>query len=67
MLKDKFLEILGKNLNQDCEISKAAEKIKNQKRLSSREFLKVHETIWQDGPKIKYLNPDARTEEKATA
>jgi hypothetical protein len=60
MLKNRLLDLLEKNRGKhDIEISKAAEKIKSQKKLSSQEFLKVYETIWQDGPKIKYQNPDA--------
>lgn len=29
------------------------------KRLSSEEFLKVAEQLWQVGPKVRYKNPDA--------
>ena len=56
MFKNRLLEAL-KNMNgakSDEVISAATKKIDNQKRLSSQEFLKVHEAIWQDGPKIKY-------------
>jgi hypothetical protein len=56
MFKNRLLEAL-KNKNSaksDKVISSATKKIDNQKRLSSQEFLKVHEAIWQDGPKIKY-------------
>ena len=58
MFKNRLLEAL-KNKNSaksDEVISAAVKKIDGQKRLSSQEFLKVHEAIWQDGPKIKYLS-----------
>ena len=29
------------------------------RRLTSEEFLKVHEELWKEGPKVKYLNPDS--------
>ena len=29
------------------------------KRLSSEDFLKVAEDLWQVGPKVRYKNPDA--------
>jgi len=56
MFKNRFLEAL-KNKNDakaDEVVTAAAKKIDNRKRLSSQEFLKVHEAIWQEGPKIKY-------------
>ena len=66
MLKNRLLDTL-KNRNRekpDGEISQAATKIENQKRLSTHEFLKVYETIWQEGPTIKYVNPGARERER---
>jgi hypothetical protein len=33
-------------------------KKKKQKRLTSAEFLRLYETLWQEGPKVKYVNPD---------
>jgi|WetSurMetagenome_2_1015567.scaffolds.fasta_scaffold404639_1 hypothetical protein len=56
MFKNRLLEALrNKNSSKsDQVISSAAKKIDGQKRLSSQEFLKVHDAIWQDGPKIKY-------------
>jgi hypothetical protein len=56
MFKNRFLEAL-RNKNSDKSdgvISSAVKKIDEQKRLSSQEFLKVLETIWQEGPKTKY-------------
>ena len=29
------------------------------KRRTSEEFLKTHESLWREGPKVKYSNPDA--------
>ena len=34
-------------------------KIEKQKKLSTQEFLKGYENIWQEGPVIKYQNPGA--------
>jgi hypothetical protein len=65
-LKERLMDTL-KNLNKDKtdkELSQAVAKIENQKRLSSQEFLKVHETIWQNGPPIKYQDPVAVEREK---
>ena len=62
MLTSRLLNTL-KNLNKEKpekEISQATLKIENQKRLSTQEFLKIYETIWQEGPTIKYQNPGAK-------
>jgi len=40
----------------DKAVSEAIGKIENQKRLSSKEFLKGYETIWKEGPTVKYQN-----------
>ena len=60
MYKRQLLDALknSNSENSDIEIPQVAAKIENQKRLSSEEFLKVQETIWQEGPKIKYPSPD---------
>ena len=34
------------------------EKVKHQDKLNSLEFWKVFELLQQEGPKVKYLNPD---------
>jgi hypothetical protein len=55
-----------KNKNRDKadeEISCVVATIENQKRLSSEKFQKVYETIWQNGPSVKYQNPGARERE----
>jgi hypothetical protein len=55
-----------KNKNRDKadeEISRVVATIENQKRLSSEEFQKVYETIWQNGPSVKYQNPGAMERE----
>ena len=63
--KNKLLDALknSNSENPDIEIPQVAAKIENQKRLSSDEFLKVQETIWQEGPQIKYQNPDVNERE----
>ncbi len=65
-LKERLIDTL-KSLNKDKkdkELSQAVTKIEKQKRLSSQEFLKVHETMWQNGPPIKYQDPVAVDKEK---
>ena len=34
------------------------EKVKRHDKLSSEEFWKIHELLRQEGPKVKYTNPD---------
>lgn len=66
MLKDRLADTL-KNKNKEKpeeEISQAASKIEKQKRLSTQEFQKVYETIWQGGPAVKYHNPGAKEREQ---
>jgi hypothetical protein len=62
MFKDMLLNALvrgQKEENSNKETLQAIGKIQNQKRLSSDEFLKIYETIWKEGPKIKYQSPDS--------
>ncbi len=61
-----FLENLLNTIKQsqkekqpDEETNRVMTKMKQQKRLSSEEFLKVYDTIWQQGPTTKYQTPDA--------
>jgi len=46
--------------NNDKIMVKAANKIQKQKRLSSNEFLSVYDSLWKEGPKVQYQNPDER-------
>lgn len=65
-MKDRLIDSI-KNKSEDetdKEIAQAVTKIENQKRLSSQEFLKVHEKLWQKGPSIKYQNPSAEERKK---
>ena len=61
MFKEKFIELLkSKNENtQNKQTAKAIDKIKKEKRLSSEEFQKVYDSLWKEGPAIKYQNPNA--------
>ena len=65
MLKNRIVEALKNRISEkpEREISQAAAKIENQKRLSTKEFLKVYDAMWQAGPKINYQNPGARERE----
>lgn len=60
MFQDTLIKTLkNKQTFTQSKITKQAmTKIEAKKRLSSKEFLKVHETIWQPGPKINYQNAD---------
>ena len=64
MFKDNVINALkdkkSTDNNDDETIVKAADKIQKQKRLSSNEFLKVYDSLWKEGPAVKYQNPDAR-------
>jgi hypothetical protein len=58
MSKNRLIASL-KNRNKekhDAEMSKVIGKMENQKRLSSKEFLKSYETLWKEGPSVKYRN-----------
>ena len=58
MIKNRLIASL-KNRNMekyDAEVSKAIGKMENQKRLSSKEFLKSYETLWKEGPAVRYRN-----------
>jgi hypothetical protein len=58
VLKNRLIDSL-KNRNMkkhDAEVSEAIGKKENQKRLSSKEFLKSYETLWREGPAVKYRN-----------
>jgi len=62
MLKDKVVKTLNRSETKKKENKKtvkAIDKIQRQKRLSSNEFRKVYDTLWTEGPKIKYQSPDA--------
>ena len=54
MFKDRLLEALKHSKNsskEDYETARAIAKMESQKRLSSQEFLKVYDTLWQEGPR----------------
>jgi phage gp16-like protein len=56
MFRDKILETLNRSKTNDQEDEKtirAIDKIQRQERLSSEEFLKVYDTLWKEGPKVK--------------
>ncbi len=43
----------------DEETLQAITKIQNRKKLSSKEFLRVYDTIRKEGPKATYKNPNS--------
>lgn len=61
MFKNRLLEKLEhskKGSKQDDETLRAMAKIQSNIRLSSQEFLKVYDAIYQEGPKTGYRSPD---------
>lgn len=62
MFKERLLETLklSQNGNKPDEetLQTTMTKIQNHKALSSKESLKVYDTIWKEGPKIAYQNPN---------
>jgi hypothetical protein len=61
MFKNRLLETLkrSKNVkNMDNETLQAIDKIEEHKRLTSQEFQKVYDAIWQEGPETAYKDPD---------
>ncbi len=61
MFQDQLLKTIQKSekVNPQSKMTnRAIIKIQKRKRLTSKEFLKIHEAIWQSGPKIKYYNPE---------
>jgi hypothetical protein len=69
MFKERLLEALKLSQNVDKpdeETLQAMTKIKNRKKLSSQEFLKVYDTIRKEGPKTAYQNPNSWRKEGDT-
>jgi hypothetical protein len=61
MFKNRLLETLSSSKNADKlddETLRAMAKIRSRKRLTSQEFQKVFDTIYQEGPKTAYSDPD---------
>jgi hypothetical protein len=58
-LRDELLALLER-VREDRKLGEELltiiEKIKNQERLNTEEFLKVHEILWNEGPKTSYKN-----------
>jgi hypothetical protein len=61
MFKERLLETLKiskKGNKSDEEMTETMTKIQNQERLTGQEFDKVYDTIWKEGPKTAYKDPD---------
>ena len=61
MLKNKLRNALRSKPQVEENYEKMlrnTKKIEKQKRLSSHEFLKVYDTLYKEGPKTKYQNPE---------
>lgn len=61
MLKTKVVKELKNSISEKPKkiALQVATKKSRQKRLSTQEFLKVYDTMYQPGPQIKYPNPGA--------
>jgi len=62
MLQDKLIKTLNRsktNRKENKKTVKATDKIQRRKRPSSKEFWKLYDNVWKEGPKIKYQSPDA--------
>jgi hypothetical protein len=62
MLKEKLrgsIKLYQKTNKPLEEKGKAKTKNQQQKRLSSQEFLKMYDTMWREGPRTEYQNPDS--------
>jgi hypothetical protein len=55
----KTLKRLQKSKDENCEASQAISKIERQERLSSKEFLKIYDSMWKEGPTTKSNSPDS--------
>ena len=56
--KEKWVNLLRSKNTEDRKTVQAADKIEQQKRLSSEEFLKVYKNIWKERPSVKFQNPN---------
>ncbi len=57
--RPKMLKVLKSKKNKDKKTIQAITKIEKQKRLSSEEFIKVYDSLWKNGPSVKFQNPDS--------
>jgi hypothetical protein len=51
-------EILNKKSKSKLKKDQIGDKLKKRKRLSADEFWSVYDSIWQEGPEVKYQNPN---------
>ena len=61
MFKDKLLNALRSKPQaeeNDEKMLRITKKSEKQKSLSSDEFLKAYDTLYKEGPKTKYQNPE---------
>ena len=58
-LRSKLLKALKSKKTKDKKTIQAMTEIEGQKRLSSEEFMKVYDSLWKDGPSVKFQNPDS--------
>lgn len=59
LVKDlrEFVKVHKNRKLPSPEKPKVVAKKMKQKRLTSEEFLRIYETLWKEGPKVKYVNP----------
>jgi len=62
MASNKFICALKskKNKRNNKKRPEVINKIQQEKRLTSQEFLNVYNSLWKEGPEVHYQNPDSR-------
>jgi len=65
MSKSRFIDSIKgkKQVINEQETSEIVSKIKEEKRLSSEEFLRTYDSLWKKGPAISYNKPEVRVRE----
>jgi hypothetical protein len=58
----KALRKTGKSKRNDRQLHVLMDKIKNEKRLKSSEFLGLQSMLWKPGPATRYCDPDKWTQ-----
>jgi len=70
MVNDRFIKALRNKTKSDRNnkesIAKAISKIQGKERLSKEEFLSVYNSLWKEGPSVRYQHPDSAARYQST-
>jgi hypothetical protein len=58
--KQRLVDALKNSIESNGHISQAMSKIEKEEKLSSKEFFEIYDSLWREGPTIRYVNPDNR-------